>query len=46
MNKSSLPVEALDIALQDQIWVITGTFGGVSLLIALTLLVLVLKVAR
>ena len=39
-------VEALDVGLQDQIWILTGTFGGAAILLALTLLILILKISR
>ena len=32
--------------LQDQVWIITGTFGGVVLIIAITVVIMILKVAR
>merc|ERR1712203_689471 len=35
----------LNLGLQDQIWIISGTFGGVVLIIALTVVIMILKVA-
>ena len=40
------PVQALNLGLQDQIWIISGTFGGVVLIIAVTVVIMILKVAR
>ena len=41
-----ITVQALNLGLQDQIWIISGTFGGVVLIIAVTVVIMILKVAR
>ena len=46
MPKLFLHAKALNLELQDQLWIVTGTFGGVVLIIAVTVVVMILKVAR